>query len=209
MSGGPDPRALLVGAMAESCMERGYLETTIEDLLAATGLTRADFDRHFADKEACGGAAVDEALAAGIAMVSEAFTGDVSEAEITLQALVGLLGLFARRPAIGSLAMVDSRQLMPDVLHQRYVNGFAILRAMLDRLRSESELAGKAPPCAARGALGGGEAIVRREITRGRAAELPNVLPDLIYSAMVPFLGQREALRLSRQARRLAADPRG
>lgn len=200
-------RQALIEAMAQSCMERGYLDTTIEDLLAATGIARGDFDRHFADKEACGVAAVDDALAAGIGAVSEAFTGDVSEAEIAMQALVGLLGLFARRPGLGNLAMVGSRQMMPDAAHQRYVNGFVILRAMLDRLRSDSALAGNAPPCAARGALGGGEAAVRRAIVGRRASELPKLLPSLIYSAIVPFLGQREGLRLSRQARRLVVAP--
>lgn len=199
-------REALVEAMAESCVDRGYLDTTIENLLATTGLTQADFDRHFADKEACGAAAVDAVLAAGIGIVSEAFTGDISEPESTLRALLGLLELFARRPAMGSLAMVDSRQRMPAAPLERYVNGFAILRAMLDRLRSEPVAGEEAPPCAARGALGGSEALVRRELVHGRAAELPDLLPDLIYSAMVPFLGQSEALRIARQGRRMAEE---
>jgi hypothetical protein len=89
---------------------------------------------------------------------------------------------------------------MPANAHQRYKSGFAILTAMLDRLRGEGEPGNNPPAKAARAAIGGGEALVRREIFQGRARRLPEVLPDLVYVATVPFLGQTEALRLSRQA---------
>lgn len=75
--------------------------------------------------------------------------------------------------------------------------------AMLDRLRADGASGSEAPPQAARSGLGGAEAVIRREITHGRAATLPRLLPDLIYSAVVPFLGQGEALRLTRTARDL------
>jgi AcrR family transcriptional regulator len=207
--GSEAPRQALIEAMAESCMRCGYLETSVEDLLAATGVSRPEFDRHFADKEACGIAAVEAILAEGMKTVSVSFTGDISEAEIVLRALLGLLELFAERPAMGSLAMTDSRQRMPAAAFERYAGGFAILRAMLDRLRSDHRIGADAPPCAARGALGGSEAVVRRELAEARAARLPELLPDLIYSAIVPFLGQREALRIAAQAGRLVEERLG
>jgi len=198
-----DPREALVEAMSRSCYERGYVETTVEDLLEATGLERSEFDRHFRSEEECGVAAVEAVLAEGIALVGEAFTGDTSEAESTLRALLGLLGRFAERPDKGSLALTDSRQRMPQAAYERYAGGFAILIAMLDRLRSESSLGVEAPPCAAKAALGGSEALIRRELAMRRAENLPALVPDLIYSAVVPFLGQEDALRLARQARSL------
>jgi AcrR family transcriptional regulator len=198
-----DPRGALVDAMSRSCFERGYADTRIDDLLEETGLERAEFDRQFRSKEECAVAAVEAVLKEGIAIVSTAFTGDTSETESTLRALQGLLERFSRRPDKGSLALIDSRQRMPEAAYERYAGGFAILIAMLDRLRSESAEGGQAPPTAAKAALGGSEALIRREIARGRAAGLPRLLPDLIYSAVVPFLGQREALRVARQARNL------
>lgn len=207
--GSESARKALIEEMAQSCFERGYEETTIEFLLEATELSRSDFDRHFVDKEACGVAAVEAVLAEGIGVVSSAFTGDVSEAESALRALLGLLNLFARNPAMGSLAMTDSRQRMPAAAFERYAGGFAILRAMLDRLRSGDGSAGERQPpqVAARGGIGGSEAVVRRELALGRAERLPELLPDLIYSALVPFLGQQEALRVARQGRRLVEEP--
>jgi AcrR family transcriptional regulator len=201
MSEDQDPREALLEAMSRSCFERGYTDTTIEDLLEATGLGRSEFDRHFRSKEECGVAAVEAVLGEGIAIVGNAFTGDTSETESTLRALYGLLRRFADRPDKGSLALTDSRQRMPRAAYERYAGGFAILIAMLDRLRAEAPTQVEAPPCAAKAALGGSEALIRRELALGRADNLPALVPDLIYSAVVPFLGQADALRVARQAR--------
>jgi AcrR family transcriptional regulator len=203
---GLDPRAALIDEMARSCLEHGYLETTIEGLLAGAGLTRADFDRHFASKEECALAAVETILSEGMATVSTAYSADRSERESALRSLRSLLELFASDPARASLAFTESRQMMPAAASERYRSGFAILTAMLDRLRADARKSA-APPQAARAAIGGGEALVRREIAAGRGSELPRILPDLVYSATVPFLGQAEALRLARQARKLLAQP--
>lgn len=196
-----DRRRALVEAMADSCMRRGYRLTRVEDLLAATGLSREDFDRHFTDKEQCAMAAVDAILADGMASVSAAYSADTPERESALAALHLLLRLFAEKPAFARLAFIDSRQAMPEGGRERYEAGFAILTAMLDRLRTDSARGEHLPRSTARAAIGGGEALVRRMLATGAGARLPEILPDLVYSATVPFLGQEEALRLSRHSR--------
>lgn len=190
-------------AMAESCMRRGYEETSIVDLLAQTGCSRAEFDRQFADKEHCAIAAVDAILSDGMATVSIAYSPDTSERESALRALYLLLCLFAEDPAFAGLAFIASRQAMPRRAEERYQSGFAILTAMLDRLRADSPEGEHLPRCTARAAIGGGEALVRSRLASGKGGELPEVLPDLIYSATVSFLGQEEALRLARKSRDL------
>jgi len=200
---GPE-RDRLVEAMAVSCAGRGYLETSIEDVCADAGIPRAAFERHFDGKEECALAAVEEILGAALAAVAGAYSPDTSEWESALQALRALLELFASRPALASLAFIDSRQMMPARALERYKSGFAILTAMLDRLREDSDDGGLAPAIGARAAIGGGEALVRREIAAGRADQLPRILPDLVYAATAPFLGQEEALRLARRAREVS-----
>lgn len=194
-------RRTLVEAMARACFERGYTDTTIEDLLRETGLGREEFERHFADKEDCAVAAVEVVLGEGLAIVSRSFAGDTAESESALRSLFGLLEFFAEEPAFASLALVDSRQRLPRSAHARYAAGFAILIAMLDRLRTDNPAGVEPPPCAAKAGIGGAEALIRRELAHGRAASLPGLVPDLIYSALVPFVGQTEALRIRRQAR--------
>jgi hypothetical protein len=65
---------------------------------------------------------------------------------------------------------------------------------MIERARGPDS-AGAEMPGAVRAALGGAEAVVRREIATGRAARLPRLIPDLLYSVLVPVLGRSEALR--------------
>jgi AcrR family transcriptional regulator len=201
-------RDRLVEAMAESCARCGYPETSVEAVCAAAGVTGEAFGRHFDDKEACALAAVESILAAGMATVADAYSPDTSEWESALQALRALLELFASRPAPASLAFTDSRQIMPERALERHEAGFAILTTMLDRLRTDSEAGALAPAIGARAAIGGGEALVRREIAAGRADRLPRTLPDLVYGATVPFLGQEEALRLARRGREQLAGTR-
>jgi AcrR family transcriptional regulator len=200
-------REALIDAMARKLAERGYPETRVEEVAAEAGLEQADFERFFADKEECALAAVELILVAGMEAVAKSYSADTSEWESALTALRDLLQIFSERPAYAGLAFIGSRQGMTAGAEERYRSGFAILTAMLDRLREDRGHEVQAPPTAARAAIGGGEALVRRELVRGQAAQLPRILPDLIYSATVPFLGQREALRLARRARRLS--PRG
>lgn len=189
--------------MARHCARRGYAEIAIEDVLRDARLPREVFDRHFAGKEDCAMAAVEEILTGAMGAISGAYSADSSEWESVLQALRALLELFAARPALANLAFIHSRQMMPGDAYSHYTSAFVLLNAMLDRLRSDQFGQAEPPSCAARAAIGGGEALVRREIAAGRAEQLPAVLPDLVYAGVVPFLGQEEALRLSRRGREL------
>ena len=74
---------------------------------------------------------------------------------------------------------------------------------MLDQLRGYSGAETPAPSFAARGAVGGAEAIIRRELVAGRADRLPDLLPDIVYGALVPFMDQEEALRYTGLAEEL------
>jgi hypothetical protein len=80
--------------------------------------------------------------------------------------------------------------------------GSGVITAMLERLweHSESEVQ---PTRAARAALGGAEAVVRREIAAGRTEQLPGLLPVFAYGTAVPFLGQERALGLAGRAREM------
>jgi AcrR family transcriptional regulator len=199
----PSERARIIEAMARSCAKRGYRETSIDDVIADADVTRSDFERLFGSKEACGIAAVETILGEGMSTVSGNYSMDISEWESALRALRALLELFAARPALANLAFIHSRQMMPEAAFSSYKSGFAILTAMLDRLRADRVGDEEPPSSAARAAIGGGEAVVRREIAGGRGEQLLRTLPGLVYGGTVAFLGQEEALRLAQRGREL------
>jgi hypothetical protein len=42
-------------------------------------------------------------------------------------------------------------------------------------------------------AMGGAEAIIFDEVVSGRASKLPEILPDIVFAVLVPFIGPEDA----------------
>lgn len=204
----PSERDRLVAAMAASCAERGYSSTSVEEVIARAGVPRRSFEENFADKPACGIAATSQILAEITAAASAAYSSRYSEWEILLRGVRTSLELLAARPSAARLACIEARQAMPPEAYALYASTIRMLLAMLDRIRAYATSEAPRPPSATRGALGGGEALIRRELLAGRAERLPELLPDIIYGLLVPFLDQKEALRHAEMARELLNDGR-
>jgi hypothetical protein len=49
-------------------------------------------------------------------------------------------------------------------------------------------------------AVGGAEAIVFDEVVAGRVSGLPALLPDILFTLLVPYLGPEEAVEQMRRA---------
>ncbi len=200
---GDQPRDLLIVAAAELCAERGYEEITPQGIAARAGVAVEEVHRHFPEGvEDCLVAAENAILLEVVTAVSRSYSADRSEWESVIHGVKAILELMAANPEFAYLGYVFSRQMAPGQVKEINETGHRMLEAMLERGWEYSGSVHQ-PACAALGVLGGAQAIVRREIVCGRAADLPRILPDCVYIATVPFLGQREALQLTRQARAL------
>jgi AcrR family transcriptional regulator len=198
----PSDRERLIAAMAAGCAERGYARTSVEDIVSRAGVAPESFERHFANKSECGMAALKQIVPAITKVASTGIAPESSDRS-TLRAVKSLLELLAAEPSLASLSIVDARQAMPPEAYELYGSAARILAAMLDQLRGYSGAETPAPPSAARGAVGGAETLIRRELIAGRADRLPELLPDIVYGALVPFIDQSEALRYTELAREL------
>jgi len=190
--------------MAAECAAVGYRRVQIADVLVRACLDRATFDRHFQDKQDCALAVVDQILAETARAVLDADRPGLPEWQRLLAATMALLELFAARPSYARLACIEARHGMPAEAYERYAAGLRILSSLIDRIRTFAS--SMAPPTATRGALGGAEILIRRELIAGRADRLPSLLPDITYGTVVPFLDQQEALRHAELARELIRD---
>ncbi len=200
----PNERERLIAAMAASCAENGYAATEVADVLASSGVERPAFDHNFADKADCALAAVNQILAETTHAAAGAFSPDLADWQKLIHALQALLELLAAQPSYARLACIEARSAMPAEAYQRYAAGIRVLVAMLDRAREYAAVS--APASATRGAIGGAELLIRRELIAGRAVHLPKLLPDIIYGTVVPFLDQQEALRYAELAKELIKD---
>jgi AcrR family transcriptional regulator len=195
-------RDRILQAMADCCAESGYAETTVEAVLDRAAVSSDSFEAHFADKEDCALAALNKVVSETLAQVSMAHAdveGAVEQRKFDVRAILELL---AARPSFAQLAATEARQGGTARMHDSYESAAAVLALMVERTAET----GWRPSVAARAALGGAEALLRREITKGRAGRLPQLLPDFVYAALVPWVGQAEALRQSKLAAKLAAE---
>lgn len=195
-------RERVLQAVTELCAEQGYQSTTAKQIVERAGVSREKFDEMFGGKEECLLAALNSIIGEVLSAVSSAYSADRSELESGLFGIKALLELMAANPSFAQLGFITCRQMGPADARHAQESGSRLLTAMIERLWEYSS-GGVQPARAARAALGGAEAVVRREIVAGRTDQLPQLLPDFTYGVTVPFLGQEEALRLSKRARKL------
>jgi AcrR family transcriptional regulator len=183
--------------MTECCAERGYEETRIEEVIGRAGVSRQSFDDLFSDKEDCALAAIDRVMSETLASVGG--VDSAGEADLRQGIVAGktILELIGSRPSYPQLAIVQARQGGSKRMHERYESGLQILVLLIEKARDFSSQSPASTESAARAALGGVEAVVRRELDAGRAEKLPRLLPDFVYGVLVPLIGQEAALRQS------------
>ena len=183
--------------MAECCAARGMQNTTVDEVCAAAGISRADFEREFADLDECLGAAVECIVGLGWQALDGVVSPDRPWGPMLRDGTAALLAVLAERPAFAQLAIVEA-PLAGGRAATLHASARAALLDFLEQGRISSD--GGAPSNAARGALAGAEALVERTILAGEATRLESLLPEIVYMLAVPFVGVGEAGRLADEA---------
>jgi AcrR family transcriptional regulator len=189
-------RQRVLAAIAECCAAKTYSGTTIADIVARAGISRRTFYKLFPNKRACFEATVDAFTEEVAATVAEVQLGDDPWPVTTRNAIAAVLDLLVSKPAFANLALVEAVGVEPALINNYW-------NQLLEALHAQPHRGPGLPPRsdAARIAVGTGQVMIAREIAAGRTAELFNLLPDLIYIAILPFAGREEALEQARRAR--------
>ena len=186
-------RARIIQATAAVTMERGYANTTVAQIVAAAGVAKEAFYRHFGDKEEAFLAA-QEAPGQQIldALVREYFSATVWP-ERVWRVLRALLGLVAANPVMSHLRLVECYAAGSAAAQrgEEITRSFTIFLEEGFHQREEAE---RVPRLVAQAVAGGIFEIVQRDVAEGLAAELPRRLPQLTYIALAPFLGPGPAI---------------
>ncbi|HEU5142699.1 MAG TPA: TetR/AcrR family transcriptional regulator [Solirubrobacterales bacterium] len=190
-------RERILVAIAESCARKGLGATTISDIVTPAGVSRATFYELFEDKEDCFQAAMELSLADAMERVMGAFSPEKPWATLVRDAAAAFLDLLASRPAFARMALVEA-PACGERAFEMYAAGKRVLLMLLDRGREEA-IEPAIPVSAGRAALAGAESLIVGQILAGNAGRLRELLPDVVYITLVPYLGQEEALRRSRE----------
>jgi len=184
-------RERLLAATAQVTATRGYEATTVADILAEAGVGRESFYEIFDDRRDCVLAAHQVLLDDLIAKVREAYDGPgewVSRCQATLAAL---LGWFAADPLAGRFLLVELAAIGPE-FHERFQAGFERFVAVIDS-GLPADLPDARPLPATSLAVGAAISRVYGEVAAGRTEDLLDLLPQLTYEVLVPFLGEEAA----------------
>ena len=101
-------RRRIFGAMVAAVEQKGYQATTIEDLVAISGISRRTFYQQFRSKEECFCAVIAAVLRGGGVRFAEALRGPGEWPERARGALGALVGAGTEEPAAARLALVES-----------------------------------------------------------------------------------------------------
>ncbi|MCW2988569.1 MAG: transcriptional regulator, TetR family [Solirubrobacterales bacterium] len=194
-------RERILNAMAEACATKGFGATTIADICQPAGVSRATFYELFKDKEDCLQASMELSLADAMGRIVEVYSPDKPWATMVRDATATFLDLLASRPEFARMALIEAAAAGGRSL-EMYASGKRVLQALLDQGRNDPIEEPAIPSSAGRGALAAAESLIVGQILAGNAERLPELLPDIVYIVTIPYLGQDEALRQSREAER-------
>ncbi len=196
-----DPRRRIFDAMIETVAQRGYDRTTIERVLNAAQIPAPVFDEHFEDKQDCFLHALDKLFGRIERVLLARTRWPVPWPERIQLGLRALLVELAEHPDSARVALVECLSA-GDASVARLRAALARLVAILDEGRAyaaEQSSPGVEylPTQISVAIVGGIAAIVHRQVLEDRTAELPLLLGDLLYFALLPYLGHDGALRAS------------
>jgi AcrR family transcriptional regulator len=192
-------RRRMLDAVAAVLRRESFVSMTVEDIASLAGVSRRTFYEHFTDKTDCFLAAYDDAVQRLVVEVRAA-TADVAGAEAQARcALSAALRFFAADVDLARLAVIEILGAGP---HALAVHD-AALRRLIGFVAAEEPVAAARhapPPIILQMLAGEVSQAVYTEVLHGRAAELEQLEPMLMYLLLAPMYGPEEAARRSGQA---------
>jgi AcrR family transcriptional regulator len=194
-------RERLLEAAVRVVAEKGYAAATIGDLTGEAGVSRTTFYELYEDKESCFLAAYDNAVEALVRRVVAAYESEERWPGRARAGLAGLLEALAEEPALARLSLVDIGSAGP-AAQRRYRAAVQRLTPLFDEGRDFAPGGRGLPPNTSRMAIGGVTGLISDELLAGRAEQLPDLLSDVLFATLMPYIGPDAAAREVRELTR-------
>ena len=188
-------RERILTALAQVVAESGYADLTVEAVVARAGVSRRTFYQHFSNKEDAFLAAYGAFAACVLERVEQAQRSETNFARQAEAILRAVLQQLADNPAAAHMLVVEVLAAGPKAIERRN----AALRLMTEIVnRTTCALAveqGQQPPpmITAETVVDGLVEVVYNRVQRRETSALPQLLPDLVYCALLPYVGSAAA----------------
>lgn len=179
---------------------KGYKETAVADVIEEAGTSRTTFYKYFDDKHDCFLAAYEMLVEQVFDEVVANCDGEATWMSRMTNGLTTIVDLFAVDPALARTAVVEVAAAGADARRLHY----AAIARFTEYLDAGRDLAGgkELPENISLMSAGAVSGLIFDELLAGRAAQLPAMLPDLLFAMLVPYIGPRAA---AEEMRRVAA----
>jgi AcrR family transcriptional regulator len=185
-----DQRERMLRAVVDAVAANGYNETAVADILERSGVSRRTFYDQFKDKQDCFLHAYEATLSQVMSRVTEAYGRSAPWPDRIRAGLEALLEFLARDPPVARIALVEVLAAGPKAL-ERYEQAMRGFERFFEAGREES--GDELPDNISEAIVGGVAQVLYLRVLKGDAKQLLDGLDELVYFALVPFVGHERA----------------
>jgi AcrR family transcriptional regulator len=193
-------RERILAAVGDVVSVAGYRDMSVEDVIVTAGISRRTFYEHFKNKQDAFLAAYDAVLVQLLSLVQSAIDEEKTFAARMGAGLSAFLDFLAREPGFARMCIVEALAAGPDAIARRNGAMAAFATLIADNAR-ELGTPVEPQPLTAETIVGGIYEVVYTRIVRGDIRELPELLPDLLYPALLPYEGKEAAISEYKRAK--------
>lgn len=184
-------RERLLAAVVRVTATKGYESTTVGNILEEAGVGRETFYELFDDKRTCMLAAHAILVDDLEAKVRAAYTEPGPWVDRVRNGLTAVLEWFSKDATVSRFTLIELTAVGP-AARTRFQADFGRFVTLMDE-GLDGDAARPDLAQATSLAVGATLARVYGEVVLDRSAELPSLLPELVYEVLVPFLGEEVA----------------
>ena len=191
-----EQRTRLINAMTRAAAERGYANTSVDQVAAYAGVSRETFFRHFSGADQCLVAAYDSFFERLVGHIEGACDSRDPWPVQVKAGLAATLNFFAEVPSTGRVFLVEAMSAGPAAMERRFASIDRLARQL--RYGREFNPAAKSLPAATERTLVAGIGLVISvHLLAEEGPLLPTKEPELTELVLTPYLGDREAKRIA------------
>lgn len=186
----------MIEAITRTATERGYANTTVDQVASYAGVPAETFYRHFPDTDQCLLAAYDR-FSERLTTHIEAACDDRDPWPVQVKAAIGAaLCFFAEVSGPGRVFAVEGLSIGPAALERCFAS-IEGLAELLRGGRDYSPAAASLPAATEQILVAGIALVISRHLLAEEGALLPSKEPEMTESVLTPFLGGNEAKRIA------------
>jgi AcrR family transcriptional regulator len=198
-----DQRGRILDAVVTAVGRRGYADATVEDFVSGAGVSRKTFYQHFANKQVAFLAAFDGVANRLVTAVHAAYSAHEDYVSSAREALESTLRELAADPDAAALGIVEVFAAGPEALRRRGEIISSLTEVITEQTRNFPQTALGAS-FTAETIVGAVLEVLYNRVQRGEAEQLPELLPDLLFCVVAPFIGEQRATEERAKAQRIA-----